>query len=462
MSKVKIGWGESNICPRGGKVIIAGGVPFRATDVIHDEIKATAMVIESDGKRIIWVSCDFCHPSKQVEDRLIELLYKSLPGFKEDELILSGTHATACFYLSDNEILNSGHLLEEDEDLIPWDEAREQFCINITKAVNEAVNSLEYEDIEYASLDILTGLCRRVVYKDGTAKMYGNVHEDDFLRMEYPDGSETKAVYFYEKATHKLKAILAAAPCPAQADESSSYITADFWGYTRNMIKERFGENVKLLALCRAAGELSPHKLTAEREDGEWGPGAAKRLGDWIGENLISSEAKKKNKLDTDDIEINHTLEKIPFPARIISSEQYRWAIDYRRDKFNYDEYGKALDWQTESLARHMVKFVDNDIKLYKAKASVVKLGRIILFTAPAELFTEYAHRIIAKYPEYEMLDVQLTHDSIGYLPTKEAIIHGGYSTSYFSAFSDETGGELYIAKMTSLIDGVTENNMDT
>ncbi len=70
---MRIGWGEAKLLPRGGKVYIAGSVPYRATDVVHDEIKATAMVIQTDNKRIIWVSCDFCHPTKQVEDTLAQI-----------------------------------------------------------------------------------------------------------------------------------------------------------------------------------------------------------------------------------------------------------------------------------------------------------------------------------------------------------------------------------------------------
>ncbi len=452
MNSIKAGWGESNILPTGGKIYIAGCVPFRATDVVHDDIKATALVLESEEKRIIWVSCDFCHPSKQVEDKLIEIMHKRLPNFKADELILSSTHATACFYLSDNEILNSAHLLGEGENVIPFDVAREQFCLKISDAVVDAVNNMSYCDMEYASMDITTGLCRRVVYKDGTAQMYGNVHRDDFMKMEYEDGTDTKAIYFYEKGTRNLTGVLIAAPCPAQYDEGSTYITADFWGYTRNLIKEKFGQKTKVLPLCRAAGELSLHDLFAENSDNEWCQSAAQRLGEYIGKNAILFERNEELKASVNAACFDFVTENITFPAREIGDEQYIWAKSYLNNGSNYDKNGKADDWETDSLARHLVKFKENSIKSYDAKVSVVKLGDIVFFTAPAELFSEYSKRIISKFPQYAIFDIQLTHDSIGYLPTKEAIMHGGYSTDYFSAFTDDVGGALYIECVSDLI----------
>ncbi len=252
--------------------------------------------------------------------------------------------------------------------------------------------------------------------------------------------------------------MLAAAPCPAQADESSAYITADFWGYARNCIKQHFGEDVKLFPLCRAAGELSPHRLFALDRKAEWGEAAAKRLGQWVGENLISFASRAKQKYACDDMGFYRLQKEITFSVREMTEELYVWACEYLNDKSNYRENGKARDWNVESDARHIKLFTEGNIKEYGAKASVVMLGRTVLFTAPAEIYTEYAKRIIAKFQGYDIIDIQLTHDCIGYLPTEEAIAHGGYSTSYSSALCDGIGGEIYVFEMEKLIAAVIEN----
>ncbi len=105
-------------------------------------------------------------------------------------------------------------------------------------------------------------------------------------------------------------------------------------------------------------------------------------------------------------------------------------------NKLNYDANGNA---------RVIERFVENHIRSYEAKVSIIRLGQMLFFTAPAELYTEYAKGIIAKFPKFHVFDMQLTHDCIGYMPTKESVLHGGYSAERLSAFCDHVGCEVYV-----------------
>ncbi len=446
MNSFKVGWGEQKITPN-GKIVIAGGAPFRITDTVHDDLKAVAMVVQSENGRIIWVSCDFCHPTKQVEEQIIDMLYKEIPDFKAEQLILSGTHATACFYLSDREFLDCGKYIDNSEVPMPFDEARKQFCEGVVKAIIEAMHNLEEEEIAYSSIDILTGFCRMVQYKDGSAEMYGDVNRPDFLKMEFPDGGPTRVVYFYDKANHKLKGIFANVPCPAQADETSKYITSDYWGVVRNQIEDKLGKDVKVLATCRAAGELSPHKLIPNIPS-EWGREKTEILGNWIAKHIIDAEKHPDVTYKSSDLSFNYITKEASFPFRDVSESDYKGAKNYLNSTGNNPCY----KWGEDFNAVTKVKLYEAEDKHYSAKVSVVKLSDIIFFTAPVELFSEYAHRISAKFPKLKMLDVQLTHDSMGYLPTKEAIRCGGYSTLHFSTITDYHGGEIYIEEICNLV----------
>ena len=124
-----------------------------------------------------------CHPTKRLTDDVISMLNKSIPDFNEDELILSTTHSTACFYLTDDEFLNSAFDVDYTQ-IMSLSEARAQVCQGIVAAVCEAVENTVECTVEFATADILTGFCRRIVYKDSSAVMYGDVYRDDFLRME--------------------------------------------------------------------------------------------------------------------------------------------------------------------------------------------------------------------------------------------------------------------------------------
>ena len=151
---MKVGFGKSSITPKGGKIVIAGRIPVRYTDVVHDDVQAVAMVLEQNGERIIQVSCDMCHPTKRLADDVISMLNKSIPDFNEDELILSTTHSTACFYLTDDEFLNSAFDVDYTQ-IMSLSEARAQVCQGIVAAVCEAVENTVECTVEFATADIL-------------------------------------------------------------------------------------------------------------------------------------------------------------------------------------------------------------------------------------------------------------------------------------------------------------------
>ncbi len=162
--------------------------------------------------------------------------------------------------------------------------------------------------------------------------------------------------------------------------EASSHITADYWGYARDRIKQHYNSDIKVLGLCRAAGELSPHRLFARDMSAEDGVGAAERLGLWIADNIIFHEEK------SDRINVTNyasVTKEISFPIRKITEDEYNWAKAHTDDKGNYNELGKAVQWDVESNARHMVKFYENKISSYSAKVSVIRIGRLYFLQHP-------------------------------------------------------------------------------
>ena len=450
---MKVGFGKAKITPKGGQIVIAGSIPVRYTDVVNDDIYAVAMVLEQNDVRTIWVSCDICHLTKRLTDDVIRSLREFIPNFKEEELILSATHATACFYLTDDEFLNSAFDVNYNL-IMSVDETRRQVCDGIVSAICEAFSAMEDCAFEFSTAEILTGFCRRVVYKDGSAVMYGNVNRDDFLRMEYPDSSGMQMLYFYRKRDRGLLGIFAAVPCPAQADEASVYITSDYWGVVRGRIENEFGRNVNVLGLCRSAGELSPHRLwSVDAADvaEECGRKTAERIGKSISDAIIRERVNTLRTFDTDEIVYSRTTKELSFPVRQPSKKEIEEAEEYFANSSNFDENGNALDWQAKAKAKHVLKII-KESDFYDGKISVLRIGDLLFFTSPLELFTEYAKRIVVRFPENPVVDIQLTNDSLGYLPTREAIEHGGYSTDIFSTVTTPEGGEKYVSEIIELL----------
>ena len=52
---MRVGFGRGIITPK-GKIAIAGNIPPRLTDVVHDDVLAVAMVVACEKTRTIWVT----------------------------------------------------------------------------------------------------------------------------------------------------------------------------------------------------------------------------------------------------------------------------------------------------------------------------------------------------------------------------------------------------------------------
>lgn len=451
---MKVGFGKSNITPRGGKTAIAGSLEMRYTDVVYTEVWTTCFVMYSKEIKSIWVCADMCHPTKRLFNDVYEALKVQEPELRKEQLILSTTHSTAYYYVTDDEFCDVGIKSECNESL-PLEEARRQICDGIVKAYLMATENLCDCIAKFSVSDFTTGFCRRTVYKDNKAIMYGNPYSEKFLRMEYPDGGEMFFIYFDDKDTGKPVGIFSAVPCPAQADEGSAYITADYWHTVRERIYSEYGNDICVFSCCRAAGELSPHKIINENRKcirDTFGSEVAEKLGNNIADEIIKRKNNCLYSVDLSEISHKHVNVDIDFPIAQASEKEKEREQAFFENLSNFDEYGNPKDIYKHMFYSYIKKINDIDQRLYRATTSIVKIGKIVFYTAPCELFAEYAKRISVCFRDTLIVDVQLTNDCFGYLPTKEAIEHGGYSTDKFSTITDDVGGEIFVKRIVELI----------
>ncbi len=449
---MKAGFSDIIITPETGKIPIAGSLNVRYTDEVYLDLYATTLYIESEGIKAVFVSLDICHPTAELTDDVFNEVKSIIPDLKKEEFILFATHATPYCSLSKNEPLYTG-VGENESDGLPMKKMRHYIAEKVKESVKNAFDNCCECYFELSVGEILTGYCRRIVYNNGKAVMYGNPFRDDFLRQEYPDGGSSKYLYFYSKEDGKLLGIFAISPCPAQADESSSHITGDFWAVARNRLCEHYKEKIKLLTACSAAGELSPHRVIKSEGKStieESGTDSAERLGKLVGDNIIYCKDKPIKRYITDTT-VSLISQYIDFPKRKPTKEQYNKSFEY----FAGDMDNIRID--DKVLFTYVKKYKESGQDTYKAQVFGIKIGDILFFTAPAELFCEYSKRIMMHFPDNPVISIQLANDYIGYMPTKEAVDAGGYSTDIFSALTTPDGGEMYINRVTDLLNKLLE-----
>ena len=106
----------------------------------------------------------------------------------------------------------------------------------------------------------VVGMNRRACYDDGSAQMWGDTNTANFTALEGGNDSGIELIYTFDK-NKKLTGVVANIACPAQILEQRSFISADYWGRAKAIVREKLGEDVFMLGLCGAGGDQCPRDL---------------------------------------------------------------------------------------------------------------------------------------------------------------------------------------------------------
>lgn len=445
---MKIGFGQADITPKGGKVYLIGQFGERITDQVNDPLYAVAMLIESENARTLWVTADSLWICEGASKLAYKYACEVIPGLKEEEFVLSATHIHTGPSMSNDTYCALTGDRSEPQGAMSAAENNLQFAAAIQKAVQNAVGNLTEARVDFALSRVQTGVQRRVVYKDGTAAMYGALNRDDFLKMEGRDGGPSQLLYVYNMK-EELIGVVANVPCTAQCDEHASYMTADYWGVVREKISAQWGENVKVLPLCRAVGDQSPHQMvdalpawrTSRRYHGRQ---AAIDMGEKVAALIIENKDKPLASYDSSTVHAQG-MRTVNFPVWQATKEEYDDAIAY----LNSDEPRNAFRTSNAVAAKERYERGD---KFYPCNIYAARLGDILFISSPFELFTEYADRIRMAMFDNVVFDVELTHGCMGYLATRNAIQGGGYSAMMFNGVCNADGGDVLVEESVALL----------
>ena len=451
---MKIGFGQADITPKGGKVALLGQFETRVTDRVLDPLYAVAMVILSDNARTVWVSADTCEIFEGTSLLTFEAVRKVIPDLREEEFVLSATHIHTGPTLWPDTYLSLTGNRSEPKEAMPAAECNRQFAEGVAQAVRDAMDNLCEARAELAVARVQTGVSRRVCYKDGTAQMYGDAHRPDFLKMEGRDGGPMQLLYVYN-VQDELTGIVANVPCTAQCDENALYMTADYWGVVRERLAPELGRNVKILPLCRSAGDLSPHHIV-DRAPMEMAEGCyhGRKCSLFMGELVADAILHHQKKiLIRYEGRVRHAqgMRKIDFPVWQVTEAEYKWALEYLANRDNYTETGWPRSLFDNANAHTRKQRYESGDKLYPSRIYAAVLGDIVFLSNPFELYIEYADRIRMALKENVVFDTELSYDCLGYLATPAAVQGGHYSANIFNGVCAPDGGELLVQESIDL-----------
>ncbi len=487
MEKIKIGWSSVDITPK-DKIGLAGQFFERISDEVESPIAAIAMAVESNGEAMIICAVDLVSIQNDLYSDVKERV-AAATGISGEKVILSAIHTHTSYvykkskkttekdasFVATENILNRfvpkemqyTPLVSGAECMSP-DAAYDFLLEKISEACINAWNNREYAYYKNAFGRVAVGMCRRVSYDDGSAKMWGDTNHANFTELEGGNDSGIELIYTYDKDKN-LTGVVANIACPAQVVEHRSFISSDYWGKVRENLKNKFGRDIMVLGLCSAAGDQCPRDMirwvnpetpiddpNIKREEyierradpSMFDISGLKLVGRRISNEIISVFEELDGEL-LDEAILTHETFDITMPLRRVTVKEYNEAVE-KIESYVAKNAGKPMTFEENAalhiysgtIARYERQKTQNT---YKDEIHVIRFGDIAIATNPYELFLDYGNRIRARSLAKQTFLIQLACGSRAYLPTEKAERGSHYSAYVSSGETGHEGGDILV-----------------
>ena len=490
MSKLLIGWSEINITPD-KKVSLAGQFAERISEYVEKPLCATAMAVEACGDQMVLLSTDLVSISVNLIEAVRANLANNTQGLDPMKIVCSAIHTHTgpeyprldrTSYMTGRTI-NTRALLETElpagkkyvenadvtnnPEVISGEEVFTLLVERLSQVVMEAWQNRTEGSFVNAFGRAAVGLCRRTAYSDGSAQMWGDTGTAVFTELEGGNDSGIELLYVYD-GNKNLKGIVANLACPAQCVQHRLFVSPDFWGEVKVLLRKRFGEDLFLLPQCSAAGDQCPVDLVrwVEPESDVNDPNlkrynppkrkadpsmfdlaGMRKVGKRIAREIIDVYEEGLDEAQ-EDVEFVHQVHMMQLPVRRTTLTEVAAAKkairEYLRDKEGDVDFNDAAKLQVHLgiLRRFELQEV---MDVLDTEVHIIRMGSIAFASSPFELFLNYGNQIKARSVAEQTFLIQLANGNEGYLPTEKAEKGGHYSAFISSGIVGHVGGEQLV-----------------
>lgn len=285
----------------------------------------------------------------------------------------------------------------------------------VVDAIGEAIGKLE-ETVLYAGTGFIEhmGWNRRGLRKDGTAEMYWGSWQKDFAGIEGPRDGQVPVI-FARCSDGRVQTVIPSFSTHPNTVEGESFYSADLVGAMRRVIRAVLGDDVGVVYVTGAAGDTAPSVMENNGENRQmWrGEEGLQRSGQYLGAEVLKVIASTTDPMKDQTLQLAQQILKVPMRP---------WPEDFDptvlRPGFK-EFFTKSRDvWPVLMATESPI-----DVPV-----SVLRLGRAAICSNPGELYCQFGLDIKAHSPADVTIVSELTDGCVGYLPTPQAVLHGGYS----------------------------------
>ena len=402
---MQIGVGWRDITPD-RPLYLRGQMRERLGQYKRDPLTTNAIVFDDGAQRVAMVSVDLCLLEGDIVPELKSRCAQAT-DIAAENVIVAATHTHV------GPATQSWMFAPADDDWL------EQLKHLTAEAVRDAVDDLAEAQLfaDRGYLDQM-GWNRRGLRRDGSAQMYHGSWKPGHVGIEGPRDGEVGVVWAGDAEGH-VRAVLCSFATHPNCLEQGEFYSADIPGEVRNVLRGALGEHVGVVYMTGAAGDTAPTIMRDNVENHQpWRSEAGvKRSGRYLGGEILKTIARQLTPMEAPALDLQS--ETLSIPVRDWDP-WFDHAAEYDTSKgmgwFFQDSYVNWSQIQQESPV--------------SVPVHVLRLGDAAICTNPGELYCAFGHAIKARSPARVTLISELTDDAVGYIPTPQAIRHGGYSAA--------------------------------
>ncbi len=452
-SELHVGGAMVSITPE-RPVALAGQMHTRIARNVESPVTATVLALEAkDGEKVVdqavLVSCDLVAIEDSVRDRVRQQIAASIQGLDPRKVVLSATHTHTA------PVTKEGDYDIPKEDVEQPAEYAEFLAGRITEAVAKAWEARKPGRVGWGLGHAVVAQNRRSVYADGRAQMYGPTDRPDFRGIEGSEDQGVEVLFFWDAAGTLIATAINVA-CPSQEVESGSAINADFWHDVREMLRERHGKDLLVLAWTGAAGDQSPHLMYRKRAEERMRTLRGLTRLQELSKRIVTAweEAYEGGKKEPHtDVILTHKFATIELPVRTITKAEAAEAKS-KVDTYSKDPRNRRLVLWHGDVVKRFERQQAGTSEPFAMELHAIRLGDVAIATNVFELFTEFGIEIKARSRALQTFIIQLA-GSGSYVPTARAARGGGYSAIAESNVVGPEGGQVLADWTVELINSL-------
>lgn len=432
---LQVGFGVGDITPDVG-MEMPGGFFKRQGKGVRDKLLAVACVVHDGDKTVALVGIDALFITKPTVEAARRLILKAtkVPG---DNVLIGANHT------------HSGGPVAS---CLGCDE-NPKYTEKMSQAIADAVTQ-GWTALHAAEIGVATGaeaniaFNRRFLMRDGREITHpgkpGTPYHKDIVRPAGPTDPDVGVLAVRTPGPMgKVAGVVVNFACHSTVVGGDQF-SPDYAGYLRKHLKSYYGENTPVVFLLGACGDITQvDNLTPGAQSGP-------EYADMMGMKLAAEAYRVITKMTwLKEAPVAAAVETLPLAIRDEpDAEKERPAFGLGSDASKE----KKID-EVYANERKLVADMRKKTPKLECEVQALRIGPLGIATNGAEYFCEYGLRIKQASMHATTWFVSLANEWIGYVPTAQAFVGGGYEprTARSSKMAPESGQRLVESALKAL-----------